>query len=145
RQDLYFRLAVLMVDLPPLRSRPADVARLARTLLARTHPGAVLTDAACRVLESWSWPGNVRARRNVLTRAVGLGGPTVAAQALIFQPLAFEGVSRPGARGASAEERERRLILGALDRAGGNRTEAARTLGMPRSSLLYRMKRLGIR
>jgi len=143
RQDLYFRLSVLPVRTPPLREHPEDTEALATTLLARNHPGAQLGADAVEALQGYEWPGNVRELRNVLTRAVVLGGPQIHAAQLAFNPWAFDGEPRdPGP--IHKAEAERQTIQAALQRSGGNRTQAARLLGMPRSSLLYRLKRLGI-
>jgi transcriptional regulator with AAA-type ATPase domain len=138
RGDLYFRLAVLAVRLPPLRDRRGDIGLLAQTLLDRVHPGARLTPAAVGALEEYDWPGNVRELRNVLTRAFVLGGPHITAGNLSFHPWAFDG-ELPMRQ--SEDHPERRSIVQALHQHGGNRTRAARALGIPRSSLLYKMKK----
>lgn len=146
RSDLYFRLAVLTVGLPALRERREDIPMLARTLLSRNHPSAKLTPDAERALQTYEWPGNIRELRNVLTRAFVLSGPTITPDALHFNPWAFEEDVRhreeapPPPSGLSEKE----LIEDALRRNGGNRTRAARELRMPRSSLLYKIKRHGI-
>jgi two-component system response regulator HydG len=143
REDLFFRLSVLPVRTPPLRERMEDVPLLARTLLARNHPGARLAPDAAAALQGYGWPGNVRELRNVLTRAVVLGGPEIHAGDLAFNPWAFEGEARdPGPMVHG--DTERATIVAALEQTGGNRTAAARMLGMPRSSLLYKLKRLGM-
>jgi DNA-binding NtrC family response regulator len=142
REDLYFRLSVLPVRTPPLRERKGDIPLLARTLLARNHPGASLTEEAAQALCGYPWPGNVRELRNVLTRAVVLGGPRVTPGQLAFNPWAFEGeatvpsAARPVSDKAALQE--------ALEKTGGNRTAAARLLGMPRSSLLYKLRKHGL-
>ncbi|MEZ4318220.1 MAG: sigma 54-interacting transcriptional regulator [Myxococcota bacterium] len=143
REDLYFRLSVLPVRTPPLRERKEDLEMLATTLLVRNHPGAQLAPDGAAALQGYDWPGNVRELRNVLTRAVVLGGPVVHAGDLAFNPWAFDGEPRdvgPFQRGDS----ERATIEAALEQTNGNRTQAARMLGMPRSSLLYKLKRLGM-
>ena len=140
RQDLYFRLAVLTVRIPALRERPNDIPLLARTLLVRNHPEAHLDDPTARALMGYEWPGNVRELRNVLTRAVVLGGPRLTPRSLSFNPWAFD----PPDAQQSGEQAEKQLIVEALREWGGNRTKAAAALGMARSSLLYKMKKLGI-
>ena len=90
RDDLYFRLAVLTVRLPPLRERRQDIPHLAVTLLERNHPGSVLTEDAAAALEDYGWPGNIRELRNVLTRASVLGGPVITPSDLSFNPWAFD-------------------------------------------------------
>jgi transcriptional regulator with AAA-type ATPase domain len=144
REDLYFRLSVLPVRMPPLRERMNDLEMLAHTLLQRNHPGTQLAPDGAAALQGYGWPGNVRELRNVLTRAVVLGGPVIHAGDLAFNPWAFEDEPRdPGAFTKSGDS-EKATIEAALEQTGGNRTQAARLLGMPRSSLLYKMKRLGL-
>jgi DNA-binding NtrC family response regulator len=153
RADLYFRLAVLTVRMPSLADRISDVPLLARTLLARNHPSATLTEDGAAALTTYSWPGNVRELRNVLTRAFVLGGPSITAGSLSFNPWAFEedepeptpraGLApRPGP--PQGDDPERAVLIAALDQAEGNRTRAARDLGIPRSSLLYKLRRHGL-
>jgi len=141
REDLWFRLAVLTVHLPPLSERLEDVRLIAETLLERHHPGAVLTAGAIEALVQHDWPGNVRELRNVLTRAVVMSGRTIRAEHLRFQPWSPE---EPQAPGNALEAAERHAVREALLRHSGNRTRAARELGVPRSSLIYRIRRLGL-
>jgi transcriptional regulator with GAF, ATPase, and Fis domain len=144
RQDLLHRLAVLAVRLPALRERRGDVPELARVLLSQHHPGASLSGAAEDMLVAYDWPGNVRELRNVLTRAVVLGGERVTPDAISFSPWAFTSVAPMAAPDASDEGEERERLLAALRRHRGNRARAARDLGMPRTSLVYRLMKLGI-
>lgn len=140
RDDLFFRLSVLSIRMPPLRERLDDIAELASAIVDRTLPGATLTEGAMGRLADHQWPGNVRELRNVLTRAFVMGGPVIEAEALTFANLPADSsmvVFDPGPA-------ERRTIQEALARAGGNRSVASRILGIPRSSLLYRMKKWGI-
>ncbi|MEZ4237396.1 MAG: sigma 54-interacting transcriptional regulator [Myxococcota bacterium] len=157
RQDLYFRLAVLTARLPALRERTEDIPGIALELMRRHHPGHRLGPDALSALQRYEWPGNVRELRNVLTRAVVMSGKgnVLGVSALEFNPWSFEGeptpapvpapVSSPqaatwiGARPTAVrvdEEPERAQLVAALEQAGGNRTQAARLLGIPRSSLL---------
>jgi DNA-binding NtrC family response regulator len=148
RSDLYFRLAVVTVELPPLRARAGDVPVLARhflaTLAARHGtPVPELTAAALALLERHPWPGNVRELRNVLERAVVVrGGAPIRPDdlALPADPPAA------GAAGVSLdrEVREREAVLEALRQAGGSREEAARLLGVSVRTLYYRLRRFGI-
>jgi DNA-binding NtrC family response regulator len=140
RRDLFFRLAVLTIRLPPLRERGEDIPILARTLLERQHPGSFLTDEAARALQEYGWPGNVRELRNVLTRAIVLSGPVVHPEGLQFNPWAFDDVS-PVPVDAPVDDF---ALTEVLRRHGGNRARAARELGIPRSSLLYKLKRMGL-
>jgi DNA-binding NtrC family response regulator len=144
RQDLYFRMAVLTVRLPSLRERREDLTPLARALVERHHPGARLGDDALAALQDYDWPGNVRELRNVLTRAFVLAGPFLSAGDLTFNPWAFEGEPTSPLARRSGDDPEKRQVVEALRRANGNRTKAANLLGIPRSSLLYKMKKHGV-
>ena len=141
REDLYFRLSVLPVRLPSLRERTEDVVPLAHTLLARQHPGATLSPSAEEALIGYHWPGNARELRNVLTRAVVLHGPEISASAIEFRPEPFSVQRSGGPLLRSGGERERVMLLACLERNDFNRSRAARELGIPRSTLLYKMKR----
>ncbi|MCK6502299.1 sigma 54-interacting transcriptional regulator [Myxococcota bacterium] len=143
REDLYFRLAVLSVHVPPLRERPQDVAILARSLARGLHPGCEVTDDAVALLQQHAWPGNVRELRNVLTRAYVMTGPRIDAASLSFHDLGAP-PKDPGADAHTLEEAERAYIMRILDQVEGNRSAAARILGLPRSSLQYKIRRLGI-
>ena len=146
RQDLYYRLEVLTVRLPPLRERRDDIPAIAQALLRRNHPSARLSADAIDALCRYDWPGNIRELRNVLTRAFVMTGDLIGRGDLTFNPWAFDGADAPPQlpRLDDGEEEERAMILEALAANGGNRTATARSLGMPRSSLLYRIKRLKI-
>ncbi|MEN9786918.1 MAG: hypothetical protein RLZZ299_2182 [Pseudomonadota bacterium] len=163
RADLYFRLAVLAVRLPPLRERTEDIPLIARAIARRLNPALEIAPDALQALQRWPWPGNARELRNVLTRAWVLGGASrLEARHLVFSPLEdgdpvmHAAPSRPGhgppfrpedptgpVRNA-IDAAERDLIEQSLRRNGGNRTHAARELGIPRSSLLYKLQRWGI-
>lgn len=143
REDLYFRLAVLAVRLPPLRERPEDIPVLAETIARRINPSLTVAADAIEAMRVYPWPGNAREMRNVLTRAYVLYGPTIRASALLFNPLE-PGAPVHMARTNVVEEAERDVVVDALRKAGGNRSAAARTLGIARSSLLYKLQRWGI-
>jgi two-component system response regulator HydG len=140
RSDLYFRLSVLQVPLPPLRVREGDVPLLARSLLARLLPDARLEPSAVAALAAHDWPGNVRELRNVLIRARVLHGPVITGQAIHLD----ETYEVPPLVSDEVDDGTRAAILEALERSEGNRSRAAQLLGIPRSSLLYRMKRYHI-
>jgi len=142
RSDLYFRLAVLTVRLPSLAERRGDIGLLARTLVARNHPGTELTPGAVRALEQYEWPGNIRELRNVLTRAAVLGGRNISAGDLTFHPWAFDGEAQVPETFGNDPDREQ--VATALRHASGNRSQAARSLGIPRSSLLYKLRKYGL-
>jgi len=147
RQDLYFRLAVVPLELPPLRERPGDVAMLASHLvgqLAARHrvTASPLEADALAALERHDWPGNVRELRNVLERALVVrGGAPIRVQDLA---LAAPGSPAGGGVPLDRDAREREAVLEALRRAGGNREEAARLLGVSVRTLYYRLRRFGI-
>lgn len=145
RRDLYYRLAVVSVTLPPLRERPADIPLLTGHLLASLaarHRLAVpaLARDAIEALGRSLWPGNVRELRNVLERALVVGGgQTIHASDLALHPGA-PATTIPLAR----EEREREAVMEALRQSGGNREAAARLLEMSVRTLYYRLRKLGI-
>ncbi len=142
RSDLYFRLAVLAVRLPALRERPEDIPAIATTIAQKLHPQIRVTAEAMHALQQYAWPGNARELRNVLTRAFVLYGPLIEPAHLVFSPLDAE--TPPPAGRNTIEEAEREVVMDALRRAADNRTVAARLLGIPRSSLLYKLKRWGM-
>jgi two-component system response regulator PilR (NtrC family) len=159
RQDLYYRLNVIRVELPPLRERPGDVPRLAEQFV-RTYAREMGKDVrgftadALRALDAYAFPGNVRELENMMERAVALAsGPTIGLGDL---PTAVTGnVAGPAAKLVDLPEGgiklddvlgeiERRLILQALDKTGGVRTAAAKLLGVTFRSLRYRLEKLGL-
>jgi transcriptional regulator with AAA-type ATPase domain len=145
RSDLYFRLAVLAVRLPPLRERAEDISVMAETIARRIHASITITPDAHEALRAYAWPGNARELRNVLTRAFVLYGPVIDASSIVFNPLEREGAATSAWTNRNAlEEAERDVVVDALKKANGNRSQAARTLGIARSSLLYKLRRWGI-
>jgi formate hydrogenlyase transcriptional activator len=152
RADLYYRLNVFPVVLPPLRERPDDIPRLVRHFTQRfarrmgrrieTIPSAVM-DALVR----YPWPGNVRELQNVIERAVILSpGPFLQVPPGDLQPAATQS-TEPASAAVSLADAEREHILGALRETGGvlgGPEGAAARLGMKRSTLYKKMKKLGI-
>ena len=136
--------------MPPLRERREDIVPLAEALLARMggNMGLTLSPEAADALLAYAFPGNVRELENVLERAVALSsGQRIEVADLRLEPDAVEAVL-PG-RGAEnlddyLNRLERQAILEALEKTGGNRTAAARLLGVTFRSLRYRLERLGI-
>ena len=166
RQDLLYRLDVAQIRVPPLRDRPDDVAPLARHFLedASLGPAPTLHPDALQALLEHRWPGNVRELRNCLLRATVAsgGGPILRSHVWLRPPPQphiphravltaaepqFTGY--PGRRDRApapglGPDTEREGVMRALARSGGNRTQAARSLGVARSTLYERMRRHGL-
>jgi DNA-binding NtrC family response regulator len=140
RQDLYYRIAVIVVEVPPLRERPEDILPLAARFLARVGPHKRLSLAAQQALLAYSWPGNVRELENTMLRAGILAAGEVVMPDNLPPNLRATGSPSPAPDGLALADVEKRAILEALERADGNRSEAARLLGISRRKLLYRLK-----
>jgi two-component system, NtrC family, response regulator AtoC len=159
RQDLYFRLNVIQILIPPLRERTEDILPLTRFFIEhynkkfkRSIEG--ISDGAARLLLSHDWPGNVRELRNAIERSMILEE-----SAMITTPSLPIAISRPesGAMSAAAapleiptdglslEENERSLLAKALEKTNGNQTQAARLLRITRDTLRYKMKKFNLR
>ncbi len=160
RSDLLYRLDVVSIEIPPLRERPEDIAVLAdhflkkHALLAgRSGDFEGISREALEILETYPWPGNVRELENVFVRVMALApGPLVQARDLPKRILRWRERSRAGegdeepvlllpVKRAAAE---RQAILDALARTKGNKLAAAKLLGIGKSSLYRKLKRLGI-
>ncbi len=150
REDLYYRLNVLHVQVPPLRERREDIPHLAALFLARTardlgRHAPHLTTAAAAVISAYAWPGNVRELKNVMERvAVLADGPEIGPEhfaALVPSPPATEALPDDLRLEPAVEALERRLILRALSAAGDNKAQAARLLGVSERTLWYKLKR----
>jgi DNA-binding NtrC family response regulator len=152
REDLYFRLNVLALTVPPLRERRADILPLADHLLAglrsiHGHPGSRLSEASRRMLATYAWPGNVRELRNALERAV------VFSRSDTLEPGDFPDNIRAAASGAagstaglrSLEEVEREVIAATLEATHYRISRAAEALGISRKTLLEKRKKYGLR
>ncbi len=148
REDLYFRLLVFPVDVPPLRERPDDVAALAAHFLGRLgRPGAALPRQTLQRLREHPWPGNVRELRNVMERAHILAGdePVGDAHVVLDVTAGPRAAARDGAPAdLDLDRNARQLIRAAIARAGGNKTRAAELLGITRRTLYSRLKLLGL-
>jgi len=145
REDLYYRLAVVTVELPPLRERLEDVPFLIRHFEeAYGNPNGVeFTPEAVRFLQSLPWPGNVRQLENEIRRALALGRGKIGPE--FFSHLAAgPRQALPPAPSLRMDELERWAIEKALEAAGGNRKQAAEILGIPRRTLYEKLKRLGL-
>jgi DNA-binding NtrC family response regulator len=145
REDLYWRLNVLAIDLPPLRERPEDIPALAEHFLERfaramNRTPLRMSDEAAQALRAYAWPGNVRELQNAIERAVVLGTPP--AIELKDLPLRLAGsVARPGPM--SLEEVEKAHIRHVLDECGWNVSQAAKLLEIDRGTLYNKMRRFG--
>ena len=153
REDLYYRLSVITLHLPPLRERREDVAVLADHFLKKFNPDTAVRIApdAATALSSYGWPGNVRELENVIQRATVLKrGETITAQdlpdKLKKEKMNVESIilNLPE-DGISLEELEKSLIVKALEKQKGNQTRAAEYLGITRPTLIYRMEKYGIK
>jgi two-component system NtrC family response regulator len=149
REDLYYRLAEITVEIPPLRARQGDATLLAhvfaRRFAAEQKRGAmtVLADAIAAV-ESHPWPGNVRELENVIKRAVIMAdGPTISADDLGLAPVDSEPVALNLRQ--VRDEAEKSAVLRVLGRVNGNLSKAAELLGVSRPTLYDLMQRFGLR
>jgi len=159
REDLFYRLDVVRVAVPPLRERREDIPLLVDHFLARARatlgkPVRGVDDAALGRLVAYDWPGNVRELENVLERAVILarGDRLTLADLPAGVAAAAAGAPEPSARAPedlslrrARRALETRLIAQALEATGGNRTHAARLLGISHRALLYKIKEYGLR
>jgi DNA-binding NtrC family response regulator len=152
RQDLYYRLNVITIHLPPLSERSGDIPLLAQHFLAQKsqamNKGIQDMDSdTLDLLSQYSWPGNVRELENVIERAVALeNGPTIRSHDLpeSIRNLSIETYRHTPSAVPSLEEQEIHYIKWVLDKCGGNKTRAARIMGIDRVSLWRKMKRFGI-
>jgi transcriptional regulator with PAS, ATPase and Fis domain len=146
RRDLYYRINVIELDLPALRDRPEDLSPLIRHFLnqlALLHekPGRGLTPEAMRALMNYRYPGNIRELENILEHGFVLAaGPLIGVEHL---PGWLVRVDGDPTQAESLEECERRVIRSALAKNQGNRIAAAKELGIHKSTLYRRMRRLG--
>lgn len=160
REDLYYRVNVVPITLPPLRERVEDIPLLARHFVAKcckanTLPVKTLSQETLRLLMAARWPGNIRQLENAIEHAVALSGGDREIQAaalpaeilgpgdqVLVNPLAFpeDGVDLS----ATVSQFEKEIILQCLKRTGGNKRQAARLLRMSRTTLLDKLHRLNV-
>jgi two-component system nitrogen regulation response regulator NtrX len=152
REDLYFRLAVIPIAVPPLRERPEDIPLLVEHFVARLAQETggkprKLAPAAVGLLQGYAFPGNVRELRNLVERLMIMtpGGSIGAEQVQAVLPRIES--AAPGERRLSdaVQEFERRQIDAALQATGGSMTQAAARLGLERSHLYKKLRKLGIK
>ncbi len=141
RHDLYFRLDVLTLEVPPLRRRRDDILPLARRVLA-VHQGPRLSGEAERSLLAYGWPGNVRELQNELLQALlrAHGRSHIEVEHLSASLRNVSAVRF----GAQSRAFEKQLLADTLAQHGGNRTRSARSLGLSRQGLYRKMKRVGL-
>jgi DNA-binding NtrC family response regulator len=154
RQDLFYRINVINIELPPLRERIRDIELLARHFLQEVAEDAGktiegFTDEALSALQAYQWPGNVRELQNIVERAVLLGkGDIVRAEDLPSQLSAGASVSLASSNGQRLKDAlggpERQIILDALQSNNWNRNATAAALGINRTTLYKKMKKLGV-
>lgn len=153
RGDLYYRLNVIQLRIPPLRERRGDLEVLVPALVEAISrrlglEGKRITEAAMQRLQAYDWPGNVRELRNVIERAL-IVAPGDEVRPEHLPPLGRQPRPRPSAGGEEAplslEEREKQAILEALERTGGHREKAAKLLGISVRTLYNRLQQYGIR
>jgi len=146
RQDLYFRLNVVQVKLPPLRDRKSDIPILVTAFLEKFSdpqgPVRTISEDAMRRLIAYDWPGNVRELENAIERAVALGSGPILAVADLPSNLQYPTTERPPEKDEilPLEELERRAILRTLRETGGDKLSTARMLGIGKTTLYRKLK-----
>jgi len=157
RQDLYYRLNVVPISIPPLRERKEEIPYLVDYFIARfaresDKPLTSITPAALHLLADFHWPGNVRELENIIERAVALSTGTVIDVVDIRLDISTPGPAGVAAGGSvpfppegmTLEQFEDEIIREALRRSSGNKSQAARLLGLSRNALRYRLSKLGV-
>ncbi len=157
REDLYYRLKVVTIRVPPLRERRGDIPLLARHFLeksaAENGKKVSLSPEALRAVEAYDWPGNVRELENAMETAVVLSrGPTIGPDLFPFAPKALEKAAEPAVAdgslrvplGTPMADVERQMVLATLDHVGGNKTAAAKALGIGTRTLYRKLAEYGL-
>src|SRR6202166_761703 len=152
REDLYYRLNVLPIDIPPLRDRKEDIPLLVQHFIRKlgkdiNSPAQSISEAAMDRLLAYHWPGNVRELENVMERSLVLAnGPVLDAAdiRLDLQPRTRLAVETVLPDGMTLDQHEQALIREALKRANNNKSQAARLLGLTRNALRYRLSQMGL-
>ncbi|MFB3776160.1 MAG: sigma-54-dependent transcriptional regulator [Bryobacteraceae bacterium] len=152
REDLYYRLNVVPINIPPLRERKEDIPFLAEHFVQRLSKetgakASSISEAAIRKLTEYHWPGNVRELENVIERSLVLS----AGSRLEASDIKLDASPRSGTaattflpEGMTLDEHEQAIIREALRRAEGNKSQAARLLGLTRNALRYRLSQMGM-
>jgi transcriptional regulator with AAA-type ATPase domain/tetratricopeptide (TPR) repeat protein len=150
REDLYHRLAVLTLELPPLRDRRGDIDLLADRLLAHVcaeygMPSRALGEDARTALRTYRWPGNVRELGNVIERAVLMSDASTITARVLGLPGSTSGHPAEDSGAPVTADSDRERLLEALERTGGNVTRTAALLDLSRNTVRARMRRYGVR
>jgi Nif-specific regulatory protein len=151
REDLLYRLQVLVIQIPPLRERPLDIAPLVQHFLGkiaaqREKKQVEVRTEVVELFERYPWPGNVRQLENTLQRLALLADGDAISRSTIEQDPALQAalIGKSGRPTLSLKTNERDRIAQALERAGGNRLEAARLLGVSRATIFRKIKQYGL-
>src|ERR1700758_1885775 len=153
REDLYYRLNVVAIDIPPLRDHKEDIPTLANFFLEKFaresgKPIRGITPSAMKLLIDFHWPGNVRELENIIERGVTLSaGSTLDAADIHLDPPSSRAVAGAPAVlpvGMTLDQWEDEAIREALKQANGNKSQAARSLGLSRNALRYRLSKIGV-
>jgi hydrogenase-4 transcriptional activator len=160
REDLYYRLSVIRIHVPPLRDRREEIPHLSTFFLREASerlgkPDILLSSETLDVFSQYWWPGNVRQLKNEIQRAVALSAPRgtiepahlspeISTTRLPMATLAARSVRSASNLASAIEQVERDMIQTALERSGGNISETARTLGLTRRGLYLKLRRLGL-
>ena len=153
REDLYYRLNVVPIDIAPLRQRKEDIPDLVNLFISRFagdsgKPVEAITPEALQILVNYHWPGNVRELQNIIERACALAKGTVLKVEDIHLDVrparAVNGAGNFLPEGMTLEQWEDEMIRESLRRANGNKSQAARLLGLSRNALRYRLSKIGI-
>jgi DNA-binding NtrC family response regulator len=153
REDLYYRLNVVPIDIAPLRERKEDIPELARLFVSQfcsdsSKPVESISREAVQILVNYHWPGNVRELQNIMERACALAkGPVLEVSDIHIDVRPMRGTDSGNhflPEGMTLEQWEDEMIREALKRANGNKSQAARLLGLSRNALRYRLSKIGI-
>jgi Nif-specific regulatory protein len=156
REDLYYRINVFPLTIPPLRERKEDIPLLAAHFLKQfakkfNRPVPRLTASALELISAYNWPGNVRELQNEMERALTLAGSKKEISEEYLSTKIFDSkdnsdkfLNNTGTLQEVTERIERRMVAEALEKAGGNRSHAASVLGITRQGLLNKIKRYNI-
>jgi len=153
REDLYYRLNVVPIDIAPLRERKEDIPDLVNLFISRfaedsRKPVEGVSPEAMQILVNYHWPGNVRELQNIIERACALAKTSVLTPADIHLDIrpskTANGVAGFLPDGMTLEQWEDEMVQEALRRANGNKSQAARLLGLSRNALRYRLSKIGV-